>query len=686
MNPLGLRLRCGVPGRERWEVDALYRRPRLSRAVEIQLLKVPEVVKVRANPDTARLLLLFTPELAGRTRAAIIRVLGRLLPLVGNKKPEAAKIGLPRQSLIRLRDKLAPEPGLFRNAALLSSAYAVINLLPHFGLVSLMNTARNRNNPLLSSLGIARVGPQMCVLFLGTMASFGVVIALELKKQKAWRRLAADLEQKARLKAFDHIQNQDMSFCDAQSKGKLIRLLLEDVDQVRIFWEQGADAIVQKILYTGIIILGLGLVSPGLAGLSLLPLELILLTAGWFKRRMVPKYARVGEDRAQVSHLLSNNLSGIETVKSFTAEAYELERLAGAGNTAARSDDQAFDIGSLYANSLRLFLYTGWVSVLTGAGLLLARGRITQNAYSNVVYLMPSLINSIKGLNETVDMYRKSTAASDRLLEILETGHAIVDGPRRLPESATRGVIAYKDVAFGYEPGTPVLDRFSLDIPPGELTAFVGATGTGKSTIIKLLMRFYEVSSGTITMDGIDIRDVSLSDLRSAIGYVSQDVYLFYGTVYENIVYGRQGASAEDVRAAARAAEADGFIRQLPDGYDTVIGERGQKLSLGQRQRLSLARAVLKNPPILLLDEATSSVDNETEAAIQRSVRRLSRGRTTIVIAHRLSTVRTAHCIHLVDGGCVRESGSHDTLIGQEGLYAGLWKVQTGDVNNREAS
>jgi len=197
-------------------------------------------------------------------------------------------------------------------------------------------------------------------------------------------------------------------------------------------------------------------------------------------------------------------------------------------------------------------------------------------------------------------------------------------------------------------------------------------------------MRFYDISEGKITIDNIDIRELSLSGLRSAIGYVSQDVYLFYGTIYDNIVYGRQGASAEDVKAAAKASEADEFICNLPNGYETMIGERGQKLSLGQRQRLSLARAVLKNPSVLLLDEATSSVDNETEAAIQRSIQRLSWGRTTILIAHRLSTVRKAHCIHLVDGGNVKESGAHDELIRLDGLYADLWKVQTGEMNQKE--
>ena len=238
----------------------------------------------------------------------------------------------------------------------------------------------------------------------------------------------------------------------------------------------------------------------------------------------------------------------------------------------------------------------------------------------------------------------------------------------------------FEGVRFRYATGEEVLRGLDLEMPAGRTTAFVGQTGAGKTTIVKLLLRFYDPTEGRVTLDGIDLRELDLGDLRSAIGLVSQDVFLFHGTVRENIVYGRPGASDEEIVRAARVAEADEFIRALPDGYDTIVGERGQKLSGGQRQRISIARAVLKDPPILVLDEATSSVDNETEAAIQRSFERISVGRTTIVIAHRLSTIRHADRIYVLERGAVAEEGTHEELVAMGGLYAALWRVQTGEA------
>jgi ATP-binding cassette subfamily B protein len=241
------------------------------------------------------------------------------------------------------------------------------------------------------------------------------------------------------------------------------------------------------------------------------------------------------------------------------------------------------------------------------------------------------------------------------------------------------GSIRFERVSFAYADGRPVLDRIDLDVPSGETHAIVGATGAGKSTLVKLLLRLYEPTSGRITFDGIDLRDLRFGSLRGAIGYVGQDVFLFQGTVYENLAYGKPGASDSEIKTAADLAEASEFIEDLPQGYDTVVGERGQKLSGGQRQRLSIARAILREPAVLVLDEATSSVDNETEAAIQHSLDIVGKDRTVIVIAHRLSTVRNADRIHVVSDGQVVEAGTHDELVARDGLYASFWRVQTGE-------
>jgi ATP-binding cassette subfamily B protein len=287
-------------------------------------------------------------------------------------------------------------------------------------------------------------------------------------------------------------------------------------------------------------------------------------------------------------------------------------------------------------------------------------------------------------LGETFDLYQRAMASTRRILDLLAVEPTIVDGPGVLPQPV-EGEVRFEGVRFAYgaagDGGRPVLDGFDLVVPSGETHAIVGATGAGKSTVVKLLLRLYEATDGRITVDGVPVDHVPLAELRRAIGYVGQDVFLFQGTVRENLAYGRPDASDADLERAARLAEAHDFICELPQGYDTVVGERGQKLSGGQRQRLSIARAILKDPPILVLDEATSSVDNETEAAIQRSLEVVARGRTVIVIAHRLSTVRHSEHIHVLEAGRVVEAGSHDDLVAEGSLYAALWRIQTGEVH-----
>jgi ATP-binding cassette subfamily B protein len=280
-------------------------------------------------------------------------------------------------------------------------------------------------------------------------------------------------------------------------------------------------------------------------------------------------------------------------------------------------------------------------------------------------------------LGETFDLFQRAMASTRRILDLLDVRPRILAGTRALPRPVA-GAVSFSDVRFAYDTGEEVLRGLDLEVPAGETHAVVGLTGSGKSTLVKLLLRFYEPSSGEIRVDGIDVRELAFTELRGAVGFVSQDVFLFHGSVRENVAYGAPDAGDDEVREAVRLAEAHEFVAALPQGYETLVGERGQKLSGGQRQRLSIARAIVRDPAILVLDEATSSVDNETEAAIQRSLEEVSRGRTTLVIAHRLSTVRNADRIHVIEGGRVTEAGTHDELVGSGGLYAALWRVQTG--------
>jgi ATP-binding cassette subfamily B protein len=281
-------------------------------------------------------------------------------------------------------------------------------------------------------------------------------------------------------------------------------------------------------------------------------------------------------------------------------------------------------------------------------------------------------------LGETLDQYQRAMASTTRVMNLLDTPIEMHSGDIPLPVEQVRGELVLNNVTFTYRERQPVIQNLSLQIPAGKTIAIVGSTGSGKSTLVKLLLRLYEVQSGTITLDGIELQKLQLRDLRRAIGLVSQDVFLFHGTVRENIAYGTFDATPAEVIAAAEIAEAHDFISKLPQGYDTLVGERGQKLSGGQQQRIAIARAILKNPPVLILDEATSAVDNETEAAIQRSLEKITANRTTIAIAHRLSTVRNADCIYVMEYGKLIEQGRHEELLEHQGIYSSLWRVQSG--------
>jgi ATP-binding cassette subfamily B protein len=301
-----------------------------------------------------------------------------------------------------------------------------------------------------------------------------------------------------------------------------------------------------------------------------------------------------------------------------------------------------------------------------------------------LVYLTQRLLWPLTRLADMTDLYQRSMASIERVVNLLDTPVAIDSAGAALPKAAVRGELRFENVSFAYD-DEPTLEALTLSVAPGSTVAFVGGTGGGKSTIVKLLLRFYEPKQGTIRLDGTPLRDLALADLRRVVGYVAQDTFLADASVAENIAYGLPAAERAQIEAAAEAAEADEFIRALPQGYDTAVGERGQKLSGGQRQRIALARAILKDPRILVLDEATSAVDNETEAAIQRSLERLVVGRTSIIIAHRLSTVRHADAIHVVERGRIVESGTHEALVARDGTYAALWRLQTGEGYRQSA-
>lgn len=414
--------------------------------------------------------------------------------------------------------------------------------------------------------------------------------------------------------------------------------------------------------------------------MAFLPMPFILWGSIRFQKRIAPLYMAVRERVSLLSGQLSNNLGGIATIKSFTAEEHERGRISGLSDDYRESNRDAISLSSAFVPLIRMVIVLGFIATLVFGGVLVVRGDLSVGAYSILVFMTQRLLWPLTRLGQTIDLYQRAMASTTRVLDLVDTESTIKDGTLELPFGQIKGEVSFEDVSFEYSGhNMPVIHQLSLQVPAGETVALVGATGSGKTTLVKLLLRFYDIQKGFIRLDGQDVRDIRLTDLRKAIGFVSQDVFLFHGTVRENIAYGTFEATLDEVVEAAKIAEAHEFITELPQGYDTVVGERGQKLSGGQRQRLSIARAVLKDPPVLVLDEATSSVDNETEAAIQRSMERIIIGRTTIMIAHRLSTVRNADRIFVLERGILREHGRHEELVADDGIYANLWRVQTGE-------
>jgi len=462
------------------------------------------------------------------------------------------------------------------------------------------------------------------------------------------------------------------------------------------FLNGGANDLIQ--VFVGSLMVGgvFFALTAKLAALALIPVPLILYGAFWFQRKLATRYTAMREAAGAMATRLNNNLQGIATIKAYTAEDFEARHIAQASVAYRERNREAIRLSAAITPVIRIAILAGFSVTMLYGGLMTLGGELGVGSYSALVYLTQRLLWPLTRLADMTDLYQRSMASIERVMNLLQTPVAIPYAGRALPRAQVRGELVFDDLRFSYAASAagdggsfagalatgaakPALDGISLRIAPGQTVAFVGSTGSGKSTLIKLLLRYYDTAPGRIRLDGADITTLDLQDLRRAIGYVSQDSFLTDGTVAENIAYGLHDASEADIVRAAQAAEAHEFIRALPQGYRTPVGERGMKLSGGQRQRLALARAILKNPPILVLDEATSAVDNETEAAIQRSLDKLVRGRTSILIAHRLSTVRQAHCIHVMEAGRIAESGSHDELVARGGLYAALWRLQTGE-------
>ena len=536
--------------------------------------------------------------------------------------------------------------------------------------------------PPASSLAWVGDGPAQLWFVVGLSIVVWVLESLfDYVNKLTWRNLAQTVQHDLRLDAYAHVQGLEMGFFEDAQTGGLMSVLNDDVNQLERFLDGGVNTIVQMLTSVCVIAGFYFYFEPRIAVIAMLPMPFVIGFSFWFQKRLAPRYAAVRAEVGDLNADLAGNLGGIATIKSYAAERREAARIGERSERYRERNRLAIRWSSAFAPLIRMVILVGFTTTMLYGGFLALNQELAVGVYATIVFLTQRLLWPLTQLGETFDLYQRAMASTTRILDLLDTAPAIVGGERTLPVGEVRGDVAFEDVHFSYPSSGPVLQGLTLEAPAGSTVAIVGATGSGKTTLMKLLLRFYDPTAGRVTLDGIEIRELTLPDLRSAVALVSQDVFLFHGTVRENIAYGRPDATQDEIEEAARLAEAHDFVTALSDGYDTIVGERGQKLSGGQRQRLSIARAILKDAPVLVFDEATSSVDNETEAAIQRSLERVSVGRTTVVIAHRLSTVRKADRIHVLVDGAIAESGTHDELVRSGGPYASLWSVQTGEAS-----
>ncbi len=584
--------------------------------------------------------------------------------------------------------RLSHYAGRHRGRVWLASFYSVTNkildIAPEILIGGAVDVVVRRENSWLAGFGVVDVRNQILVLAALTFVVWILESAFEYAYELVWRNLAQTVQHELRVETYHHVQGLDLAYFEDTSTGGLMAIINDDVNQLERFLDGGANDLIQTLTAVLGVAVVFFILAPSVALLAVIPIPLIIWGSIAFTKRMTPRYAAVRDQAGNLASHLSNALGGVATIKAFTGEEREAARLAEESDRYRVLNRWAIRLSAGFTPGIRVFILAGFLATLIYGGFRTIEGSLEVAAFSVLVFLTQRLLWPLTALGETLDLYQRAMASTTRILDLLDTKSKIQSGPIEL--ITPKGHVEFFDVTFSYQTGPAVLNGVTISIPAGETVAVVGATGSGKTTLIKLLLRFADPSGGHIQLDGNDLRKLDLNDLRSAIGLVSQDVFLFHGTVKENVAYGRPDASFDDIIAAAKAAEAHDFIEELADGYETVVGERGQKLSGGQRQRISIARALLTRSPILVLDEATSAVDNETEAAIQRSVQRVAHQRTILVIAHRLSTVRNADRIYVLDQGKVVEAGTHDELVAAAGIYTGLWNVQTGIATRTDSA
>ena len=583
----------------------------------------------------------------------------------------------PLRSILSRSD--APK-GKIRLAILCSILNKIWDLAPPLLIGVAVDVVVQKEESLLAQWGIIDPWNQLIVLAIATFVIWGLESLFEYFYAVLWRNLAQTVQHNLRITTFDHVQNQSMTWFDEHQKGDLLAVMNDDVNQLERFLDKGANDLLQvttTVIVVGAVFLYL---SWEIALFAVLPIPIILWGSFLYQKKLEVRYRDVRATAGQLNALLENDLTGMATIQSFTNESLELDRVRSLSEEYRGANRSAIRLSAAFVPLIRMAILAGFTATLLLGGRLTLDGALAVGAYSVLVFMTQRLLWPLTRLGETFDLYQRAMASSVRILTLLNEPTTVTDGSHVLDENVAKmSPLLFENVGFAYPDRSTLFDNFSVEIEAGATLGVVGSTGSGKTTLTRFLLRFVEPDMGSIVWGGKDIREYTLESLRHSIALVSQHVTLFPTSILENIRYGRNDATDDEVKQAAVAAEAGDFIAELPDQWDTFVGEGGYRLSGGQRQRIAIARAVLKDAPLLILDEATSAVDNETEAALQRSIARISKNRTTIIVAHRLSTVRHSKSILVLESGKVIEHGKHEDLLALGGKYASLWSVQMGE-------
>ncbi|WP_368915758.1 ABC transporter ATP-binding protein [Exiguobacterium acetylicum] len=510
----------------------------------------------------------------------------------------------------------------------------------------------------------------------GLLALYVISTLMQFVVNYFGHKLGINIETDMRRQLFSHVQKQSFRFFDNTKTGHIMSRITNDLFDIGELAHHGPeDAFIAVMTLLGAFSIMLTINVP-LALVTIIAVPFLIWLISYANVRMNKSWDRMYGNIAEVNSRVEDSVSGVRVVQSFTNEAYEIERFEKDNATFRQSKINAYKVMSKSLSGIYLTTRLMTLAVLVVGAYLTYREALTAGELVGFILYMNILLKPIDKITALLEMYPKGMAGFKRFLSMIDEDASLPDAPDALVVDRLNGGIIFKDVAFGYEADRLILEHINLTVEPGQTVAFVGTSGAGKTTICSLIPRFYDVLDGAITIDGIDIRQMTKESLRQQIGIVQQDVFLFSGTIAENIAYGDLNATHEDIVQAAERAHLGPMIADLPDGYATQIGERGLKLSGGQKQRLAIARMFLKNPPILILDEATSALDTETEALIQESLAELSENRTTLVIAHRLATIRNADKIFVVTKDGIVEEGSHDELMDQGGYFSRLLERQ----------